>query len=1583
MPAIRCPIPNCDYITEDVDAGIVAALLTAHTLTHSQAQGTGSAGKAEKVKRPTIAAGGSSEDWYYFKIRWQEYVTATKITGQDKILQLLECCDENLRKDLTRSSGGSVTNKSEEQVLSLIQQLAVQAENTMVARVTLHGMRQDRDEPIRAFTARVRGQANICKFVIECPNDNCKSNINYTDHVIKDVITRGISDHDIQLDLLGEQNQDMTLDEVVKYIEAKEAGKRSATRLHDSSTDSLHAISQYKNKQKTELKEKLEICQYCGKTGHGTRASAKDRKQFCKAFGQKCEKCLKDNHYASVCRSKPRVQQSADSLMLCSVYDQGKKRNEGINHHVFDPETQNWVQSKSKDQPIIDVQVKVTNGLNFTPPPRSKVCTQKALADTGCQSCLAGINLLTKLGVSKTDLLPVQTKIKTANNSNIPLLGAIPLSLTAQGQSSNQLTYITDAVTDKLFLSREACTDLKLIDPAFPFRVDNICGAAFSEDNCNCPKREKPPPPPTLPYPATDANREKLQQYLLDYYRSSTFNTCSNQTLPMMEGPPLHLMVDPDAEPVAHHTPIPVPLHWQEEVKKGLDQDVRLGVLEPVPVGEPVTWCHRMVVCAKKNGKPRRTVDLQKLNQHATRETHHTPSPFHQARSVPQGKKKTVLDAWNGYHSVPIRPEDRHLTTFITPWGRYRYRSTPQGYIAAGDGYTRRYDEIVSHIPNKTKCIDDALLWADTLEESFYQTVKWLDICGRHGITLNPKKFTFGEDTVEFAGFQIGLNDVKPAKHLSEAILKFPSPKSLTDLRSWFGLINQVAYTFSVAKETQPFRDLLKPKATFLWTNELEDLFQKSKRNIINEMEEGVKIFDKARPTCIATDWSKLGLGFWVLQKHCDCTPTRPFCCHSGWKISLVGSRFTHSAEANYAPIEGEALAVVEALQKARYFVLGCDDLTIAVDHKPLLKIFGDRSLNEINNPRLRNLKEKTLGFRFQMVHISGKKQRAADTVSRHPTGKAEKLVLEDDIASLEHDEPVSPSLLLNFVRHSAPETESIEPMSLSAFSLSSKPLQNVTWDRVRIATTSELHHLYDIIQTGFPNNRQDMPSDLREYYQFQNDLTTVDGVILYKTRVVIPPSLRHEVIDTLHAAHQGTTSMLARAETTVFWPGITLAIHNKRSTCHSCNRNAPSNPYSPPTPLAIPDYPFQLICADFFHYKGQHYLVIVDRYSNWPIVDRADNGTKGLIDCLKRTFTTFGIAEELSSDGGPEFTSATFQSFLTQWGVRHRISSVAFAHSNCRAEIGVKTVKRLLMDNISADGSLNTDQFQHAILQYRNTPDRDTRLSPAQCIFGKPIRDFIPIYPGKYEPHPMWQDTLKRREDALRDRHIKCAERLSEHTRRLPPLIVGDKVRLQNQIGPHPLKWDRTGVVIEVRQFDQYAIRVDGSRRITLRNRKFLRKYIPALAPVVDNPTEPVPDKLVTKNQPPNLHTIVKRGESNAQYPGQICQNKPLNMTNHTPIILPHVPDTTLKHPDLPLITETPPIVDNDSPELDIPKENEVTDRCNKAAPQQSQAPRPTRIILPSKPVTDLEPRRSGRIKMTPKYLNDYVLNNKRKDNH
>ena len=142
--------------------------------------------------------------------------------------------------------------------------------------------------------------------------------------------------------------------------------------------------------------------------------------------------------------------------------------------------------------------------------------------------------------------------------------------------------------------------------------------------------------------------------------------------------------------------------------------------------------------------------------------------------------------------------------------------------------------------------------------------------------------------------------------------------------------------------------------------------------------------------------------------------------------------------------------------------------------------------------------------------------------------------------------------------------------------------------------------------------------------------------------------------------------------------------------------------------------------------------------------------------------------------------------------------------------------------------------------------------------IFGRPIKDFIPILPGSYRPHNTWIETSRAREEAMRARNVRNAERLTEHTVRIQPLKVGDRVFFQNQTGNHPLRWDRTGLVIEVKQFDQYAVKVDGSGRVTLWNRKFLRKFDKI---VVDIPgTTHTIQPLKTLNNAENLSPVNQR---------------------------------------------------------------------------------------------------------------------------
>ena len=367
MESINCPVLGCSYSTPaNTDAAVVATLLNAHTTTHNS---TNTAAKVEKVKRPTISTAGSSEEWAYFETRWDDYKTATRVTGHECVVQLLECCDESLRKDLTRAAGGSLTSKSETDVLAAIRLLAVRDENTMVARVTLHNMRQDRDEPIRNFGARLRGQAGVCKFFMQCPG--CSKDVNYTDEILRDVVTRGIVDTDVQLDLLGDCNQNMTLEEVLRFVEAKEAGKRSASRLisePQSSADAMRS-SYKKNPPDGHKVDPNDICSYCGKTGHGKRMSSRIRSKKCPAFIHTCRHCDREHHFDNMCRSrsKPKDVLNVDREgaifdSLCassSISPQHDGRTLPLDHHMYNEICDQWSKQTSQSQPFIKLQTTV------------------------------------------------------------------------------------------------------------------------------------------------------------------------------------------------------------------------------------------------------------------------------------------------------------------------------------------------------------------------------------------------------------------------------------------------------------------------------------------------------------------------------------------------------------------------------------------------------------------------------------------------------------------------------------------------------------------------------------------------------------------------------------------------------------------------------------------------------------------------------------------------------------------------------------------------------------------------------------------------------------------------------------------------------------------------------------------------------------------------------------------------------------------------------------------------------------------------------------------------------------------------
>ena len=281
-----------------------------------------------------------------------------------------------------------------------------------------------------------------------------------------------------------------------------------------------------------------------------------------------------------------------------------------------------------------------------------------------------------------------------------------------------------------------------------------------------------------------------------------------------------------------------------------------------------------------------------------------------------------------------------------------------------------------------------------------------------------------------------------------------------------------------------------------------------------------------------------------------------------------------------------------------------------------------------------------------------------------------------------------------------------------------------------------------------------------------------------------------------------------------------------------------------------IPSYPFEYVVADFFSLEGKNYLALADRYSNWlSVLQLEKDDSAHLIQAYREYFTYFGIPRQISSDGASIFTSKEMEEFSRRWGIIQRLSASYYPHSNKRAEVAVKSAKRLVRDNLQSDGSLHGDKFARALLIHRNSPDPSTGDSPAMIIYGRTLRDHLPTPLHKFAMKNDWEKAAKRREDCYMKRHYAKCEDLSSKAKSLPKLIPGDLVYVQDQTGKTPKQWNKSGKVLEELPHDSYLISIDGSFQTTRRNRKFLRKFTPFNT--ANLPAPPAQDAQPSINQP------------------------------------------------------------------------------------------------------------------------------------
>ena len=234
-------------------------------------------------------------------------------------------------------------------------------------------------------------------------------------------------------------------------------------------------------------------------------------------------------------------------------------------------------------------------------------------------------------------------------------------------------------------------------------------------------------------------------------------------------------------------------------------------------------------------------------------------------------------------------------------------------------------------------------------------------------------------------------------------------------------------------------------------------------------------------------------------------------------------------------------------------------------------------------------------------------------------------------------------------------------------------------------------------------------------WWTYKDQLHQVDDVMMFHGRMFVPKSLCGEVLEVLHSARQGINGIRNAAKPRLFWPRIDATIKQFRSQCRPCDTNAPSHQWEEMFIGEPAMCPFQQLVVNYFSLKGHQYVVAACRFSGWVTVQQLSMSCNDMTSFICLLIDLHCMPEEISCDGGLPFNSSRWERFLKNWGIEHRLLSAMYPQSNGRAEVLVKSTKRILMTATNNNGDLDQDEVVCAMLQYKNMPITGIGDNPCQ----------------------------------------------------------------------------------------------------------------------------------------------------------------------------------------------------------------------------------------------------------------------------
>lgn len=856
----------------------------------------------------------------------------------------------------------------------------------------------------------------------------------------------------------------------------------------------------------------------------------------------------------------------------------------------------------------------------------------------------------------------------------------------------------------------------------------------------------------------------------------------------------VHLQLDETVQPVIT-PPRRIPTALKDKFKVEIDRLESLGVVSKVD--EPTNWVSSVVVATKRSGQLRVCIDPLHLNKALKRERYQIPVLDDLLPELSRAKVFSTVDLTAGYWHCVLDEQSSLLTTFSTPFGRYKWNRLPFGLSVSSEIFQKRVNQALDRLDGILNITDDILIYGvgasdeEAREDHDRKLENLLKRCREHGIALNRKKLRLRVTEVTFMGHVFTNKGLKVDPEKARAVVEMTRPVDAEGIQRLNGFVNYLAkFLPRLADIMEPLRRLARPDVDFIWTDEQENALKEIKRLVTDAPV--LAYFDHTLELEIQCDASKSGLGAALLQ--------------NGRPVAYV-SRALTPTEQRYAQIEKELLAIVFSLEKFNHYTYG-RHVKVQSDHKPLEAILRKPLASAPR--RLQGMMMRLQKYSFDVRYERGKNMHLADTLSRAY------------LPTTEHP--------------SGAEFENINAASFL-------PVSEAKLREIQKATAEDttLQALKDTILNGWPEERKNIPPEITAYFSLRDELAIQDGVIFRGQRIVIPAKLRQDMKAKLHASHLGAESCLRRARETIFWPGMSAEVKEMIAICETCRTYERSQQKETLMSHPIPLRPWEQVSVDLFEFDKKEYLITVDSYSNFWEVDKMSSTTsKAIISKLKSHFARYGCPDRLISDNGPQFVAAEFERFSKEWDFQHQPSSPHNSKGNGKIESAVKTAKDLMTKARDA----GTDPLL-AFLDHRNTPTQGMHTSPAQRLMNRRTRTLLPTTKSLLKPEVISES---RTREELERRQESQAKYFNRGARDLTPLKEGDVVRMKPfQLGEK--RWKK-GVVVT--RLDERSYIVDtpdgGSYR---RNRLHLKKT-PEPPPIPElqttNPEPEIPEPQATE---------------------------------------------------------------------------------------------------------------------------------------